>query len=327
MGHQHTSAPHATTSYARAIWYLIAVMAALTVASFLLTGLRVDPLSRPLLLVPFSVLGVTWWFYTAMRPDRRLQAFAESFTQILLILVLGTLLSYAAAALALPLQDANLLAIDTAFGIDRSVYIDFFARRPWLHNTITLAYFTLMPQFVFVPLVLFAAKQAQRLQQFTFAAGASLFATDIISTFTPALSAIYLDLSLPIHAELPPGIGMHIPILDQLRSGASYLIQLDAVEGLVTFPSFHTIGALLFIWALWTVSFVRWVALALNIALIAATPITGTHYFIDLGGGAVVALLAVAAARWLGRRAASAPRSAMAEAPGVPPADGLQPAE
>ena len=324
MEHQHTAAPYTITACTRRIWVLIAVMATATVASFLATGVRVDPFSRPLLFVPFGVLGVTWWLYTSVRPDQRLATFAEGFTQILLILLFGTLLSYAAAAFALPLQDANLLAIDTAFGIDRSSYIGFFACRPWLHNTVTLAYFTLMPQFVFVPLVLFAAKQAQRLQQFTFAAGASLFATVVISAFTPALSTIYLDLNLPVHAELPPGMGMHIPILEQLRSGVSYLIQLDAIEGLVTFPSFHTIGALLFIWALWTVHFVRWVALALNSALIAATPITGTHYFIDVAGGAVVALLAVFAAQWLSRRARSAPHPA---APDIQDAGLLEPAE
>lgn len=302
MGHPHSTALYATKAYARGIWILIVAMAAATFASFLLTGVRVDPFSRPLLLLPFGVLGTTWWFYTTVRPDGRLQALARSFMQVLLILLFGTLLSYAAAAASFPLQDANLLSIDSALGIDRRAYIDFFARRPWLHNTVTLAYFTLMPQFVVVPLVLFFAHQPQRMQQFTFAAGAALFATVAISLFTPALSTVYLDLGLPAHAKLPDHLGMHIPIMEKLRTGAPYLIHLDAIEGLITFPSFHTIGALLFIWALWTVRIVRWLALAFNAALIAATPIIGTHYFIDLAGGAVVALFAVAAARWLSRR-------------------------
>ena len=38
---------------------------------------------------------------------------------MMLMLLFGTLLSYAAMAAAFPLQDANLLAIDKAFGIDR----------------------------------------------------------------------------------------------------------------------------------------------------------------------------------------------------------------
>jgi hypothetical protein len=59
MGQPQNTASHAMTAYARCIWCLIAAMAALTVASFLLAGLRVDPFSHPLLLLPFGVLGAT----------------------------------------------------------------------------------------------------------------------------------------------------------------------------------------------------------------------------------------------------------------------------
>lgn len=323
MGHQHTAAPFTITAYTRHIWILIAVMATATVASFLLTGVRVDPFSRPLLLLPFGVLGTTWWFYTSVRPDQRLAAFAEGFTQILLLLLFGTLLSYAAAAVPFPFQDANLLAIDTALGIDRRAYIDFFSRWPWLYNAVTLAYFTLMPQFVLVPLVLFFKNQPQRLQQFAFAAGAGLFATVAISVFTPSITTIYLDLGLPVHAAIPPTLYTPVPTLQALRSGAPYWIDLSAIEGLISFPSFHTVGALLFIWALWTVSYVRWIALAINAGLIAAAPFIGAHYFIDLAGGAIVALMAIAAAHWFSRRAISAPRPA----PAAAPAELLEPAE
>jgi hypothetical protein len=305
MGHQCTSAPHATTPYARAIWHLIASMAVLTVAGFLLTGLRVDPFSRPLLLLPFGVLGVTLWIYGSVRPDARLYTLAETCLQLLLVLLLGTMLSYTAAALPLPLQDANLLAIDNALGLDRRAYIAFFDSRPWLFNTVTLAYFSFMPQFMVVLLALFAAKQPLRMQQFVLAAGAALFVTDAISVLTPSITTIYLDLGLPVGAEIPAHRYTPLPTLQALRSGLPYWIDLSAVEGLISFPSFHTVGAILFVWGLWTVRYVRWIALALNTALIAATPFIGAHYFIDLAGGAAVALFAVSAARRLSRRAAS----------------------
>ncbi len=46
------------------------------------------------------------------------------------------------------------------------------------------------------------------------------------------------------------------------------------------------------------VPYVRWPAIALNAALIAATSIDGAHYFMDLVGGAVVAFTAIAASNW-----------------------------
>jgi membrane-associated phospholipid phosphatase len=241
-----------------------------------------------------------------VRPDGRLQALAQGFMQVLLILLFGTLLSYAAAAAPVPFQDANLLAIDNALGLDRDAYISFFGRRPWLRTTVTLAYFTLMPQFVVVPLVLFFKHQPQRLQQFSFAVGIGLLVTVAISVFTPSITTIYLDLGLPVHAKIPPALYTPLPTFQALRSGAPYWIDLSAIEGLISFPSFHTVGALLFIWALWPVRHVRWIALALNAALIMAAPFIGAHYFIDLAGGAAVALSAIAVSRWFSRRAANA---------------------
>jgi hypothetical protein len=286
-------------AYVRYSWGLIAVMAAFTVASFIITGLRVDPFGYPYLPVPFCLLGVVWWIYRRVRPDTRVEALVVGLMQILLILLLGSLLSYAAIALCFPLQDAALLSIDKAMGIDRHYYIEFFAQRRYLHNAVVLAYFSLMPQLVLVPMALFMANQIHRLQQFTVAVGFALFATVLISVFVPALSTTYLDLGLSVGAKLPPHMGVHIPIVEKLRSGMPFLIDLDEVEGLVTFPSFHTVGALLFIWATWHVLVVRWLSLALNAALIAATPIVGTHYFIDIVAGAAIALAAVIISRQL----------------------------
>lgn len=321
MERPHPAARSAQT-YSRSIWLLIAVMAVFTVAGCLLTGLRVAPASLTVLIVPFAALGVTWWAYSTVRPDARVRGMAEGFVQILLVLIFGTVMSYAAIALSFPLVDDQLLAIDTALGIDRRIYLDFFAGHRLLHNALVLAYFTLMPQFVVVPVVLFFANQMQRLQQFTFAAGLTLFATVLISVFMPALSTTYLDLGLPVGAPLPESFGIHIPIVEQLRSGAPFLMQLDTLEGLLTFPSFHTIGALLFIWATWRVPVVRWVSLALNAALIAATPIVGTHYFIDVAAGFIVAYLAVYAAIKLSAPAATLPRPASATGSTAPAQSG-----
>ncbi|MDO9412818.1 MAG: phosphatase PAP2 family protein [Pseudolabrys sp.] len=292
-------------TFSRCIWVLIAVMAAFTVAGCLLTGLRVAPASLLTLVVPFAVLGATWWVYSTVRPDARVRGMAEGFVQILLVLIFGTVMSYAAIALTFPLVDDKLLAIDLALGIDRRIYLDFINGQRLLHNALVLAYFTLMPQFVIVPVVLFFANQMQRLQQFTFASGVALFATVLISIFTPALSTTYLDLGLPVGAPVPEGLGVHLPVMEKLRSGVPFLMQLDQLEGLLTFPSFHTIGALLFIWATWRVPVVRWLSLVLNAALIAATPVIGTHYFIDVAAGFLVAWLAVYAAIRLSARASS----------------------
>src|SRR5262245_60537148 len=55
----------------------------------------------------------------------------------------------------------------------------------------------------------------------------------------------------------------HVHTLEALRSGAMSVVRLDDLEGLITFPSFHTANAILFAWALWPVRYLRLPVLAL----------------------------------------------------------------
>jgi len=295
--------------HARLLWCLIAIMGALTLVSMLLTHLTVDIRSNPALFGFLGVLFAANCFYRFWRPDPHLQIITETAVQILLILLFGILLSYAAVAVGFPYRDFELDMADNVLGFSRSAYLAFFANRPWLAWTIGAAYMTLLPQFALIPLVLFGAKQFRRLQAMMLAVGIALLLTVAISVFTPSVTAfVYLDLpSIP--AAIAKSLYTPVPTLNALRSGAGYAVKLNNLEGLISFPSFHTAAALLFAWALLKVPYLRWLALALNGALIAATPINGAHYVVDLIGGAAVAAASLATSLWLCRRIRPAPRT------------------
>jgi membrane-associated phospholipid phosphatase len=238
------------------VWCLVGTMALMTIVSFALARLTVD-FSSPWL--PLAITGLFGMsvFYRYRRPDPHLCAVTEAAAQMLLILLFGILLTYAAMATNFPYRDAELHAIDRALGLDRREYLDFVNSRPLLAELAGYSYQSLLPQFALVPMVLMVAGQLPRLRRWM--------------------------------------------IAEALRAGTLQSIKLDNLEGLITFPSFHTTGALMFIWAFRTVPFVRGPAAALNISLILATPIDGAHYFIDLVGGATVAFAAIAASYWLCR--------------------------
>ena len=161
---------------------------------------------------------------------------------------------------------------------------------------------SLLPQFALVPMVLMIANQLPNLRRWMLAFGLALIMTSALSVFAPAVAAfVYLDLTPQVYANISSTVYTHVPTLEALRAGTFRSIPLDNLEGLITFPSFHTAGAIMFIWALRKVPYVRWPAIALNAALIAATPIDGAHYFIDLVGGAVVAFAAIAMSYWICR--------------------------
>ena len=89
--------------------------------------------------------------------------------------------------------------------------------------------------------------------------------------------------------------------LPPTRDGVLRHLDLLGLGGIVTFPSFHAASAVLYFWALWPVRWFRPLVVLANGLMLAATPINGGHYFIDLFAGVAVAVLAIVAAR-RGRR-------------------------
>jgi hypothetical protein len=81
----------------------------------------------------------------------------------------------------------------------------------------------------------------------------------------------------------------------------------EGLVGIVTFPSFHAAAAVLYLWALWCVWWMRPLALLANGAMLLATPIGGGHYFVDVFAGMAVAVLAIAAALRIGEWLAAQP--------------------
>jgi len=71
-------------------------------------------------------------------------------------------------------------------------------------------------------------------------------------------------------------------------------VEIHNLYGILTFPSFHAASAVMFAWAGWSLRIFRWPLIAINMAMLAATPFEGAQYFVDLIGGALVALAAIA---------------------------------
>ncbi len=285
----------------RALWRLIEAMSIAIAASFLMLGLRINIFSNvPLIGVIVAYVAVIF-FYAVIRYDPLVVRVMTTVGQLFIVLFAGLLLTYAASAAALPYRDAEFYSIDNWLGFDRESYRTFIEHYPILSQLLDAAYLSIQPQTAAVPFILILAKQLPRLQRFILALGFTLIATAGIAVFGPAMDAyIYVDLAPLRQAAIPAGIYSHIVTLEALRAGAMSTIQLNNLEGLITFPSFHTANAILFAWALWRVPYVRIAGLVVNALMIASTPVTGQHYVIDLIAGAAVAVAAIALAQRVG---------------------------
>ena len=80
-------------------------------------------------------------------------------------------------------------------------------------------------------------------------------------------------------------------LFDSLRSGHHPVIY--EMGGIITFPSYHAVWAVFFMWAFYPIKLFRVPAILLSLLILAATPIQGAHYFVDLIGGALVAAIAI----------------------------------
>ena len=116
--------------------------------------------------------------------------------------------------------------------------------------------------------------------------------------------SVALALCLAVFAAAPaygPGerFGWRVPwddVLRTLRNGHSGPLPY---AGIVEFPSFHTVLALVLTYAHRGNRWCLLVVGALNLAMLSAVPLEGNHYAVDMAGGAVVALTSVGLERWL----------------------------
>jgi membrane-associated phospholipid phosphatase len=89
----------------------------------------------------------------------------------------------------------------------------------------------------------------------------------------------------------------HYQVLQTLRNEPVPVLSLMNVQGLVTFPSFHTCLAIITAYAVRGIRFVALPVAILNGLVIVSTLPEGGHYLIDVIAGAIISIIAIVAAR------------------------------
>jgi hypothetical protein len=287
-------------------WIVVGVMAAVLALALAATDFSIDLVG---LAIALGYVGLYGGFAHANarspgRRDPQVMFVLGGTAQIVLITAVMAPLTYVAAAANLPMQDANLFAADHALGFDWLAYVRFVDAHPALAGWLNCGYGMIRWPLFAIPVVLAAQRRYRRIEEFTFAFGAALVVTTIISALVPAIG-VYHQIGLD-----PSSLKNIDPraYLDQLRDlpptrdGSLRHLALLGLGGIVTFPSFHAASAVLYSWALWSVRWLRPVVVVVNGAMLAATPINGGHYFVDVIAGIAIAVAAIAVARQIGHR-------------------------
>jgi hypothetical protein len=106
----------------------------------------------------------------------------------------------------------------------------------------------------------------------------------------------YLGLQPQDYPNLHPAAAfVHLAHLAALRDGSMQVISLHDAQGIITFPSYHAALGVIFACSFWSHRWLRWPGVVVNALLIAATPIDGGHYFVDVIAGVIIAIVSLLA--------------------------------
>jgi len=262
------------------IWTAVTLLSVIDLLLCHRLGLRFHDSSR-LALAGGVTAGIAL-FYQISRRSTRL-ARAAHWTLLWLIFVnAGTVLIYIAATRGGRPYDTTLAAIDAALGFDWTAWCNFLAPHRNLRFVLWLSYLSLFPQ-ILISIFWFSCRD---LDYYNY----ELLLNNIVSLLIT--SAIFLLFPAIGHRE--PGRELEVQVLLALRGGGPLSFDLSQLQGLISFPSYHTVLAALLTYAHRRSRLLVPIALV-NGVMLFSIPSYGGHYLIDIIAGAAVALLAISA--------------------------------
>jgi membrane-associated phospholipid phosphatase len=272
-------------------WALIGLIGLIVAAWIMFTDFTLEPMSALGSGAAVAGLLMLALFYRFYRPDERIETALSGLAQIVLFSAVAAPLSYCLASLNYPLWDATFHQWDMILGLNWRAYLDYVNAHPVIGMMFNISYISILPQMAVAAAIIGLSGKLAEVRIFVFAVITSGFITILISGFTPAMAMfVHLGLSPQDYPNLAPAAAsVHINHMTGLREGTLRLLVLNQSEGIITFPSYHAALGLIMIVAFWAVRWLRWPALVLNLLMIAATPIDGGHYFVDVIAGLIIA--------------------------------------
>ena len=231
-------------------------------------------------------------------------------TEYFLLTVAATavfgVLSYLSMTTDRPLVDDALMAGDRAIGFDWHTNFRWLVHHGAVARILQIAYDSLIYQGLYFGVLFGLMGRRRELREMFWLVAIAGVMTSAGAALFPAFGPFK---TFGVKAEF-------LPAMEQLRSGHLHFA-LASLTGVVSFPSFHTTMALLYMYGFSRAGAIGWLVVALNILMLPAIPFFGGHYLVDMFAGTAVAFASRAivktwhgwerSAEWI--RAEAAPES------------------
>jgi membrane-associated phospholipid phosphatase len=263
----------------------------LSACGMVITRIRIDPYQFSLRVLLLLLMVLVALFYHWRGEEKLLNLVTIAFWTVLF----GNLHlfpMFIAARFKVDLSDGLLAGIDHALGIEVPAILTWMGRHPALRSSLACCYGTLILLMTLAVLVLPLSGAMRAAKEYTIACVVSaMISIPLFAVFQAAGPWVYYGYSPQIDQS------NYEKMLKLIKSNYTAYLDLNYSEGLICFPSFHTILAVLAAAALWPVPYLRWIGAAWGTLIVVSTVTTGTHYVIDVLGGLGVAVVAHRAAR------------------------------
>ena len=237
-------------------------------------------------LLPFVFLA---WYCHWVRYHRMRDLLLCAIWPFALSVVAGPLVEIAGRS-SFPLVDGALARID-GYTFQTVTVVRWLQHFPPLSSAFDAVYVFLSPPLVLAPLLVTNfCRQPNAARRYIVSVTIALVLTTLLFALWPAAGPWTVEGFRPNEVQAAAeshllALKLHHPVPGTARSA-----------GIVSFPSFHTIIAVLAASALWNIRWIRWVGLVVCVGICLSTVTTGWHYVIDVLGGLGVAFAAWAAA-------------------------------
>jgi membrane-associated phospholipid phosphatase len=204
----------------------------------------------------------------------------------LIFATLGCILSYIAASFDLPLRDVQFAHYDTLMWFDWCRWTSFVAAHKKFELLLAIAYSTIVPQAIGSMIYFSHTRRPDR--------------NDDLLWTTMVAGIIVTMISGLLPAQGPHFKGQYFEwwaTLAALRHRSTPAFSLKHLKGVIVFPSFHTVAAILLVYSHRPPVPSFRVMLILNLLMLLSVPSEGQHYLVDAVAGAIVAAISIAAVR------------------------------
>jgi hypothetical protein len=277
----------------RATLLLAAGIYLVALGGTMVTGIRAPLLDGvPLCLGPAASI----WAYCVIAFPRavRTRLFIEAVFAVVTLGLGLACLSYLGAAAAFPLRDTQMIWVDRHLGFDWLAMMISLDHRPIALDLLDGAYATFTFQLLATAFVLVLAKRRRDLDRFfvTFVCASVL--AEVASVIVPTVGPMSVLAANADFAHLHTLGRTTADIVLRLREGALREIHLDAINGIICFPSLHAAVAVIVPFTLrWNKPLFCAIVVLDGAMFLSAVP-SGNHYFADVLGGIAVAAVAIA---------------------------------